>query len=94
MIKSHPAYKYAEGCLNGEINAPVYVKKQCAQFVKIANGDDDKYCIDENKVDVIGKLLKVLVVPKGLRAGNSVHDIKRIPMAFYNSHIMHSTQDG
>ena len=75
MIKSHPAYKYAEGCLNGEINAPVYVKKQCAQFVKIANGDDDKYCIDENKVDVIGKFLKVLVVPKGLRAGNSVHDV-------------------
>lgn len=75
MIRSHPAYRYAEGCLNGRINAPIYVKKQSAQFVSIANGESEKYCVDEDKAEIIGKLLKVLVVPKGLKAGNSVYDV-------------------
>lgn len=74
-LKNHPAYVYAKEAAKGKIDTPEYVKKQCKVFVSIADGKDKKYCIDENKVDVIGKLLKVLIVPKGLKAGNSCADV-------------------
>lgn len=74
MIKQHPAYKYACGVLNGTIKAPRYVILQCSKFKQIADGRSKRYFIDEEKVALIGNLLKLLVMPKGLRAHVPIYD--------------------
>jgi len=74
MNKKHPAYIYAMNVAEGTINAPKYVKTQVKEFLKIANDKDKTYKIDENKVRTIGELLKLMIMPKGLKANSTVHD--------------------
>lgn len=58
----------------GTINAPKYVKLQVKEFLNIANNKDRQYIIDDNKVRTIGELLKLLIMPKGLKANITVYD--------------------
>lgn len=58
----------------GKINAPKFVKLQVKEFLSIANNKDSRYKIDENKVRTIGELLKLLIMPKGLKANETVYD--------------------
>ena len=58
MIKAHPAYRYAQKVLKGEVKAPKYVILQCAEFIQVANGKSRKYIIDEDKLDQIMRLLR------------------------------------
>ena len=58
----------------GKINAPKFVKLQVKEFLLIANNKDSRYKIDENKVRTIGELLKLLIMPKGLKANATVYD--------------------
>lgn len=74
MDKKHPAYKYAMDVAKGIINAPKYVKLQVKEFLNIANNKDRQYIIDDNKVRTIGELLKLLIMPKGLKANITVYD--------------------
>lgn len=74
MNKKHPAYKYAMDVAEGKVNAPKYVKLQVKEFLTIANGKDSRYMIDDNKVHTIGELLKLMVMPKGLKANSTVYD--------------------
>lgn len=74
MNKKHPAYKYAMDVAEGKVNAPKYVKLQVKEFLAIANGKDSRYMIDDNKVHTIGELLKLMVMPKGLKANSTVYD--------------------
>lgn len=57
-----------------KINAPKFVKLQVKEFLSIANNKDSRYKIDENKVRTIGELLKLLIMPKGLKANATVYD--------------------
>lgn len=57
-----------------KINAPKFVKLQIKEFLSIANNKDIRYKIDENKVRTIGELLKLLIMPKGLKANATVYD--------------------
>ena len=74
MDKKHPAYKYAMAVAEDKVNAPKYVKLQVKEFISIANNKDSRYKIDENKVRTIGELLKLLIMPKGLKANATVYD--------------------
>lgn len=74
MDKKHPAYQYAMEVAKGNINAPKYVKLQVKEFLNIANNKDRQYIIDDNKVRTIGELLKLLIMPKGLKANITVYD--------------------
>ena len=74
MNKKHPAYKYAMDVAEGKVNAPKYVELQVKEFLTIANGKDSRYMIDDNKVHTIGELLKLMVMPKGLKANSTVYD--------------------
>lgn len=74
MIKSHASYKYAKNVIEGKINAPKYVKKQAADFLEVANGKNKKYVIDEKKLDLIDNLLKLMIMPKGLKVGERIYD--------------------
>ncbi len=66
------AYKYAKKWRTKEV--PKYVKKQCREFIKIADGKDEKYYLNQEKVNQIENILKLLNMPKGLKAGKSLYE--------------------
>ena len=70
---NNKAYIYAKKCIHSK-EAPKYVKKQCREFIKIADGKDAKYCINEKKVNQIENILKLLIMPKGLKAGQTLYE--------------------
>ena len=72
VIKTHPSYRYAQTVLKGEIKAPKYVILQCSEFVYTASGKSKKYIIDEDKLNQIMRLLDLMVMPKGLKAFQTV----------------------
>lgn len=74
MDKQHKAYQYAYAVSKNKINAPKYVKLQVKQFLKIANNRDKQYIVDEQKLKTMNELLKLLVMPKGLQAGQTVYN--------------------
>ena len=73
MIKQNKAYIYAKNGVKAK-ETPKYVKKQMREFLNIANGKDKKYCINEDKVKQIENVLKLLIMPKGLKAGESLYE--------------------
>ena len=74
MTKNHPAYRYARSAVNGDTNVPKYVRMQCADFIQIASGKNVDYQISNDKLGVIEKLLKIMIVPKGLSAQKTVFE--------------------
>ena len=67
------AYEYAKWAVKAK-ETPRYVKKQCRIFIKIADGKDKQYFLDTTKVKQIENVLKLLVMPKGLKAGKSLYE--------------------
>ena len=53
---------------------PKYVKLQMKDFMKICNGKDGKYKISERKVKQVESILKLLIMPKGLKAGKTLYE--------------------
>lgn len=74
MIRQHQAYLYARSVLKGEAQAPKYVVLQCAEFVYIASGKSQKYMIDEERLRKIEDLLSLMIMPKGLKANQTVKE--------------------
>lgn len=52
---------------------PKYVKLQMREFMRIAEGKDKKYRVSSSKIKQIEDLLKLLIMPKGLKAGQSLY---------------------
>ena len=74
QLAANQSFQYAQNVVNNIIPAPKYVGKQCEKFLEICNGEDEKYFLDEKKLLQIDKILKLLVMPRGLRAGNSIYE--------------------
>ena len=74
LSQKHPAYIYAREAVSGRINAPRYVKLQCAECLPIFEGKDSKYTIDMGRVQMIDKLLDLFIMPKGLSVGKTVKE--------------------
>ena len=68
------AYQYAKAVVDKKIQAPKYVIKQCEQFLEIAEDKHKKYRINNDKVSQIEAILKILIMPKGLKAGQSIYE--------------------
>ena len=68
------AVSYAEKVVQGRVNAPKYVKKQAQKFLEIWNDQHEKYCINKKTAKLISKLLKMLIMPKGLKAGQTLYE--------------------
>lgn len=68
------AITYARAVVNKKIEAPKYVIKQCADFLDIADGKNEKYVISKKKTKQIEQILKLLNMPKGLKAGQSLYE--------------------
>lgn len=66
-------YEYCLKCVN-EPTTPKYVKKQMKAWLAICDGKDDTYFVSHRKMKQLYAILKVLRMPKGLRAGQSLYD--------------------
>lgn len=80
-MKNEKAYIYAKKVVDGKLKdcygkstkAPCYVIKQCEQFLKIADGKDDKYIINKQKLGALKALLNLMKMPKGTKSGQSLY---------------------
>ena len=71
-VTSSKAYEYCKKSIRKK-TTPRYVKKQMRDWMRIAEGKDDKYFVSEKKVQQIENILKLLIMPKGLKAGQSMY---------------------
>lgn len=53
---------------------PKYVRLQMEDFIRICDGKDEKYTISEFKINQLENILKLLIMPKGLKAGKSLYE--------------------
>ena len=73
-MTNHKSYIYAKDVINNEIPAPRYVIKQCERFIEICDKKSDKYFLDEGKLNKIDNILKLLIMPRGLKTGESIYE--------------------
>lgn len=53
---------------------PKYVKLQMRDFMRICEGKDKKYIVSAKKVKQVENILKILIMPKGLKAGQPLYE--------------------
>lgn len=53
---------------------PHYVKLQMRDFMRLCEGKDKKYEVSVSKIQQIEGLLKLLIMPKGLKAGSTLYE--------------------
>ena len=53
---------------------PKYVCLQMKDFINICEGKDKKYIVSEKKLRQLENILKLLIMPKGLKAGKSLYE--------------------
>lgn len=89
ILEDHPSYIYAKQIVDGTIKppplfyelngekkfvSPKYVKKQCKIFLEIADDKSSKYVINVSRIKKIDKILKILVMAKGIKVGKKIYD--------------------
>lgn len=72
-MTNNKAYEYCKNNVRKK-TTPKYVKLQMREFMRIAEGKDKKYIISEKKVHQIESILKLLIMPKGLKAGSTLYE--------------------
>ena len=72
-MTSSKAYEYCKKSVRKK-TTPKYVKLQMRDFMKICEGKNKKYVVSEKKVKQVESILKILRMPKGLKAGQSLYD--------------------
>lgn len=65
------AYEFCKANYRAK-TTPKYVKLQMREFMRICEGKDAKYIISKNKVKQVENILKILIMPKGLKAGQTL----------------------
>ncbi len=72
MITSK-AYEFCKQSVRRK-TTPKYVKRQMREFMRICQGKDKKYIVSEKKLKQVENILKILRMPKGLKAGQSLYE--------------------
>ena len=67
------AYLYCKDNVRKK-TTPKYVKLQMREFMRICEGKDKKYKVSVSKIKQIEDLLKLLIMPKGLKAGQTLYE--------------------
>lgn len=72
-MKNNKAYEF---CIKSVAlkTTPKYVKLQMEDFISICEGKNDKYIVSEQKVKQVENVLKLLIMPKGLKAGKTLYE--------------------
>lgn len=66
------AYDFCLNAVNAD-TTPVYVKKQIKDFISVCEDKNPKYGISKRKLKQLESILKLLIMPKGLKAGQSLY---------------------
>ena len=72
MVKNK-AFDYCKESVRKK-TTPKYVKLQMRDFMQICQGKDKKYIVSEKKVKQVENILKILRMPKGLKAGQTLYE--------------------
>lgn len=67
------AYEFCKISVNQD-TTPKYVKLQMQEFIDIVEDKNKKYKINEVKLKQVNNILKLLVMPKGLKAGQTLYE--------------------
>lgn len=67
------AYQFCSKSIDLD-TTPHYVKLQMADFMRICEGKDKKYIVSGKKLKQLENVLKILIMPKGLKAGQTLYD--------------------
>lgn len=70
---NNKAYDYCKKSVRKK-TTPKYVKLQMRVFMKDFEGKNKKYFVNENKVKQVENILKILNMPKGLKAGQPLYN--------------------
>lgn len=73
MKEVNKAYDFCKRSVKQK-TTPKYVKLQMSDFMKICDGKNKKYMICKQKVKQVENILKLLIMPKGLKAGKSLYE--------------------
>jgi phage terminase large subunit-like protein len=73
MMIRNPAYEFCKKSVRRK-TTPRYVKLQMRDFMSVCEGKNPKYVISEKKLTQLVSILKILNMPKGLKAGQSLYD--------------------
>ena len=67
------AYQYCKASIRKK-TTPKYVKKQMREWMKICEGKDPTFTVSKKKITQVEMILKILVMPKGLKAGQTLYN--------------------
>ena len=67
------AYLYCKANYKAK-TTPHYVKLQMREFMRLCEGKDKKYIVSGAKIEQIESLTKLLIMPKGLKAGETLYN--------------------
>lgn len=67
------AYLYCKDNIKKK-TCPKYVRLQMKDFMAICEGRNKKYIISDKKVKQVENILKLLIMPKGLKAGQTLYE--------------------
>jgi phage terminase large subunit-like protein len=73
QMKNNKAFEYCKKSVRLK-TTPKYVKLQMRDFMNICEGKDKKYKVSEKKVKQVENILKILNMPKGLKAGQTLYE--------------------
>lgn len=71
--EKNKAYQYCKENIKKN-TCPKYVKLQMQEFLDIAEGKNNKYVLSETKIKQVNNILKLLIMPKGLKAGQTLYE--------------------
>lgn len=66
-------YEYCELAIDAD-TTPIYVKKQMRLWMDVCDGKSDRYFVSDAKIRQMESILKLLVMPKGLKAGQTLYE--------------------
>lgn len=72
-IKECEAYKFCQQTVKLK-TTPKYVKRQMRDWMKVCEGKNKKYYVSLKKLKQIENILKILNMPKGLKAGKPLYE--------------------
>jgi phage terminase large subunit-like protein len=73
LMANNKAYEYCKRSVKLK-TTPKYVKAQMRDFMKISDGKSKTYMVSDAKVKQVENILKILRMPKGLKAGQSLFE--------------------
>jgi phage terminase large subunit-like protein len=73
MEMKNKAYEYAKKSIDKK-TTPKYVKLQMKEFIDICEDKNEKYILSQKKLKQIESILKLLIMPKGIKAGETLYE--------------------